>query len=271
MVRYFKESFRLKNLINLRKEPFYKVFIYYLFLTFVAVLPLTFLIIQEGGQRLDFIQEDFKNPPEEWLLPENCSVEYNEFVCSSEQSYVLYHLGIKYVFNHSGEIETTEKSILFRKTELVYTDGKGAMMSGNYKKFPLVYRFSELNNVRGTEEFASEYQKFAEYIEGSFSRWIVLNSLLQTLAINFLISIVFVLLLALILQIFKIGYQDFMSFFESIKFIMLSTGLPAVISGIIGIFLPAISTVIYNLGLSLIVMLIIVRQGKKEFNLKKEI
>ena len=52
---------------------------------------------------------------------------------------------------------------------------------------------------------------------------------------------------------------------------MLSTGLPAVISGIIGIFLPAISTVIYNLGLSLIVMLIIVRQGKKEFNLKKEI
>jgi maltodextrin utilization protein YvdJ len=102
-------------------------------------------------------------------------------------------------------------------------------------------------------------------VEKSFSAYIIFYAI----AVNTLIltgtNLLFILLLSLVLQLFRFGYSTFFTYKESLIFLVYAMGLPAVISFIVGLFAPGVSTVLYQFSIGLIVMVVMLKYGKKEF------
>jgi maltodextrin utilization protein YvdJ len=68
-----------------------------------------------------------------------------------------------------------------------------------------------------------------------------------------------------VIQMFRFGFSTFMSFGESLRFIIFAMGLPAVLSLIVGLFVPAFSTVFFQLAMGLVTMLVMLIVGRKKF------
>ena len=107
------------------------------------------------------------------------------------------------------------------------------------------------------------FQSFALSVEASFSRYIVLYSVITNTMVNMFIQLAFILLLALVLQLFRFGYQHFMSYIDGVKFVILSMGLPTLIGLIVGLYQPAFGSVFFQLSMGLTVMIVMLKYGKK--------
>lgn len=266
LVRYFKYSFEYKRIFERLNERTYKVFIYFLLLSLMSAFPLNFLIVRETGWRLDFIEESFRLETPEWQLPETCALRASKLVCESEEVYRYEHRGLDYVFNaKNDDVDLDTEAVYFLEDRIVYTNGNEASMSGfNYTGFSEPVNFMELNLMSGNER-EEAYIAFGVGVEETFGPYIVIYTVIVNTIIHILISIVFILMLALVVQLFKFGYSSFMTFKESMKLIVFLMGLPAVLGLVIGLFVPAFSTVIYQLSMGIITMLVMLVYGKKRF------
>lgn len=266
LIRYFRYAFQFDQLFDRLEEKWHKLFIYFLMLAVIAAFPLNYLIIREQGFSIAFIAEDFKLQTPNWTLPETCQIAGNRFVCSTNDVYVLTHRGVDYVFNYQGgTYDTAKKQVLFLEDRIVYTNGDGAYMVGNdYQGFTDTLDFQTFN-IASPEEKAELYQNFGFSIEQSFSRFIVLYSLLNNTLINILIQSLFILLMALILQLFRFGYSHFISYFAGVKLMIYLMTIPAILSLIIGFVQPAFAQVVFQLAIGVIAMVFMLKYGKKKF------
>jgi hypothetical protein len=266
LLRYFKYSFEYKRIFERLHEKGYKVFIYFLLLSLMSAFPLNFLIVRETGWRLDFIEESFRLETPEWQLPETCALRASKLVCDSDETYRYEHRDMVYVFNATdNDVDLDTEAVYFLEDRIVYTNGSDASMSGfNYTGFSKPLSFLELNLMSGSER-QEAYIDFGVAIEETFGPYIVIYTVFVNTIIHILISIVFIIMLALVIQLFKFGYSSFMTFRESMKLIVFLMGLPAVLSLLIGLFVPAFSTVIYQLSMGIITMLVMLVYGKKQF------
>lgn len=266
LAKYLKYSFDFKNIFNYVNEKSWKVIIYFLILSFIAIFPSNYKIISEQGWRLDFIEESFMAETPTWALPDNCSIVGGTFNCDSDTETVLTHRGIIFVFNaqEGREIEN-EKTILFYENKIVYQNAEGNFMTGsNYQGFTDVLSFRALNLMQG-EEKAAAYQEFGAQIEASFGNYIVLYSVLVNTVTTLGIYALYLVLLGLILQLFRFGYSKFMNYVQSIKFLVFLMGVPSIIGFIVGMIEPAFGAVLFQFSMGIIAMLVMLFYGKKYF------
>jgi maltodextrin utilization protein YvdJ len=266
LVRYFKYGFQYKEVFNHLNEKGIKVFLYFMMLILVTAFPLNYLIVNEQGWRLDFIEESFRVETPTWDLPNDCEIRLNNFVCQTNLVYRYEHRGIEFVFNGTNEdINLDERRLIFMENMIVYTNGNGAQMPGaNYAGFEETFSFFELNLMDGVER-EQAYIAFGQSIESTFGPYIVMYSVLANTMVTVLTSMLFVLLLALVLQLFRFGLSTFFTFKESLVLIVYLMTFPAILSFIIGFFSPSFSPVIFQLGMGLVVMLVMLIYGKKHF------
>ncbi|MFP4177985.1 MAG: DUF1189 family protein [Acholeplasmataceae bacterium] len=267
LLRYFKYSFEYKRIFDRLQESGYKLFVYFLLLSLMSAFPLNYLIVRETGWRLDFIEESFRLEIPEWQLPEDCQIRASKLVCESDETHRFEHRGITYVFNAAeDDVELDTEAVYFLTDNLIYTDGNQASMSGfNYSGFSEPVNFHELNLMGGSDR-EEAYIDFGRAVEESFGPYIVIYTVLVNTVIHILISIVFILMFALVIQLFRFGYSSFITFSESVKLIVFLMGLPALLSLVIGLFVPAFSTVIYQLSMGIITMLVMLIYGKRRFS-----
>ncbi len=266
LARFFSYSFHYREIFSKVGEKFWKYFIYFLIITMINVFPLNYLIVKEQGWRLNFVEESFTLETPNWVLPDTCSISGSKLVCTTTDSYTYEHMGITYVFNYQGsDYDLTKKQILFKTDSIVYVNGDNATMVGyGYKGFTDNFSFLSLNLAQGDDK-AAMYIAFGQQIEASFSNYIVFYTLMVNTMTSIGLNMLFLVLLALVLQLFRFGYSKFFTFIDSIKFLMLMMTLPALLSFGIGLYEPAFSPVFFQLGMGILTMVVMLVYGKRVF------
>lgn len=263
LVKYFMYSFQFDTLLTRFNEKLSKLFIYFILLSLVAVFPMNYLIVKEHGFRLDFIEQDFLESTPNWDLPANCIIEVNRLTCTDADKTVLTHQDITYIFNGTkSDMNQSKKQVVFTNNQIIYTDGEGNQMSGSYRGFTETFNFNAFNLLDSAEQ-QEALMGFAESVEKSFSRYTILFTVLTNTFVSILVQFAFVLLLGIVLQLFRFGYQSFPSYFDGLKFVILSMGLPTIIGFIIGIFIPSFGSVFYQLAMGLTIMIVMLKYGKQ--------
>ena len=267
LFRYFKYSFQFKKILTIRNEKFWKIGIYFIILSLVNLFPMNYLIVREQGWRLDFIEESFTTQTPNWDLPEECGISSNKLYCMLDyEEYNYTHQGINYIFNYQGtDYDTSVKQVLFTKNNIIYTNGEGAQMIGyDYKGFTEDVNFRSIN-LMDNEERAEAYIKLGAQIEQTFGPYIIFYTIMVNTLISLGLNVLFILLLSLVLQLFRFGYSTFFTYKESLKFLVLMMGLPALLSFLVGLIEPAFSPVFFQFGMGLATMLTMLIYGKKVF------
>lgn len=266
LIRYFKYSFGFKTLFDHVKEKGWKIAIYFFILSMIAIFPSNYRIVRDQGWRLDFIEESFLVETPSWELPNDCVIIGGSFTCDSNDEYIYSHRGITYIFNAQQKDHTiSNKTLLFYEDRIVYVNENDNQMTGmNYQGFSEVVSFREINLKSGQEKVEA-YQSFGAQVEQSFGPYIVFYSLLVNTITTLGTYILYLVLLALILQLFRFGYSKFMTYVESLKFLVLLMGVPAVIGFGVGIFEPAFGAVLFQFSMGIIAMLVMLFYGKKYF------
>lgn len=266
LVKYLRYSFDFKNIFNYVNEKTWKVILYFVILSFIAIFPSNYKIISEQGWRLDFIEESFIAETPTWDLPDQCTIIGGTFECNTNTETILTHLDITFVFNaQEGREALDQKTILFYKDKIVYQNAEGDYMIGsNYQGFTDVLSFRELDLMQG-EEKALAYKEFGAQIEASFGSYIVLYSVLVNTVTTLGTYILYLVLLGLILQLFRFGYSKFMNYLQSIKFLVFLMGVPTLIGFVVGMIEPAFGAVLFQFSMGIIAMLVMLFYGKKYF------
>jgi maltodextrin utilization protein YvdJ len=267
IIRFFKHSVDYPNYFEHTKEKGWKVFTFFILVSLISLFPMNLLIVQEDGWKLDFIEQSFIAETPDWQLPDDCRITANQFVCDTDTVYVYEHDDITYIFNTESDEyqDNNEKSIIFMKNKIVYTNGEGAYMTGyDYNGFDESLSFRSLNLATG-EDREQMYEAFGASIETSFGNYIIFYTLLVNIGTSIGLYAFFVLVMSLVIQLFRFGYSSFITFRQTMKMVVFAMGLPSIISFIVGFIEPTFAPVIFQFGIGIILMVVMLKYGKKTF------
>jgi maltodextrin utilization protein YvdJ len=266
LVRFFKYSFQFKEMLYRPSEKFWKVLIYFLLISMIALFPMNYQIVREEGFRLDFIYQDFLDDTPLWVLPEDCVIEGSKLYCDTNIEYIYTHKNVTYIFNYqNSQLESNKSYILLKEQQILYVNQDGNLMTAyDYQGFEEEVNFRSIN-LMDLSERKEALIHLAYMIENSFSPYIILFAILVNTIVNIGLYMIFILFLSLILQLFRFGYSKFFPYIDSLKFLVYAMGAPAVISFFVGLIEPSIGTVIFHFGVGIITMLVMLFYGKKVF------
>ncbi|MDY0277539.1 MAG: DUF1189 family protein [Acholeplasma sp.] len=270
IVKFFKKSFQFSDLPKNVHEKMWKFIVYFLLLLLISNFPFIYETVKNDGSKLDFVIEDFdKSIPLNWEIPESISIVGGRLINNDDNKvYTNKHYDITYIINNLEviNVENHKNSIILSKDSIIYVDNEGNYIEAlGYKGFTDTFSFKELNLASGDEKIAM-FKEFSNAIEKSFKDQIVLYSILRNIVSQLLINILYVLILAGIVMFFKFGYQKFFSYQESIKFVILSMGLPAILTFIVGLVSFAFSPVVFQLSMGMVVMIVMLVFGRRNFS-----
>ncbi|MBN3490353.1 DUF1189 family protein [Acholeplasma equirhinis] len=266
LVRYFRYGFNIPKLLTHRGESLLKTVIYYLLLVSFMNFPLTILGYQNEQQTINFIRENMTTETPDWTtLPQGSMNSLTGFTSSHADGRYFEIDNYIYIFGYNENIDypTEKNQIIFYETHIRYIDTNGSFLdSDGYYGFKTTINLNELNFSIG-EERDLLFQTFAQSIESSFSTYIILFVTLRNQLFQFIASILFVLLLSGIIQIYRFGFAKFLTYKDSINFLIFASTIPAVLSMILGLILPGFASVVFNLALGLIVMITLLFFARK--------
>lgn len=279
LVRIFRDSFIFNRVLKLRYEAFWKLGIYFIIISLISLFSFNFTNLRTGGWKLGFVENILlleKNYDKQ--LPSSITIRKLSGVNSTDGDQLLFYennegkiIRFWFVTNESEDfvntnIDLTAEQLIFtnKRTYYVKGDGKGLMI-GSYQNFPEEISFETINTLPDNERRV-QLTIFAETIEKSFGRQNAFFTILTFSSVQLALYVILVLLLALVLQLFRFVYVDYMSYIDGVKIVISTMTIPSVISFIIGFFTHALTPVIVQLGLGIILMLIMIKYGKKEFS-----
>ena len=266
IIDYFRYAFKFSKFFEYVKEKWWKVFIFFLIVSMISLFPMNLLIVQQDGWRLDFIEQSFIDETPEWQLPETYGIRTNKLSCQTDLEYTYQHGNITYIFNYQGNTyDTSKKQILLTENKIIYTNGQGAYMTGyNYRGFESDVNFKSLN-LAVDEDRSLMYESFGNQLEASFGSYVIFYTLLVNIITNVGLYTFFVLIMSLVIQLFRFGYTSFMTYPESMKLVVFSMGIPSLISFVIGFLEPSFAPVVFQFGIGIILMVVMLKYGKKTF------
>lgn len=267
IVKYFKWGFQFPKLLTRRGESIVKMIVFFLLLTFIANFPLTWLAYEYEGTKINFIEENLSSNPPSWQNLPNGTIHLGGVSDVTLDGISYSHNDYIYYFGYDSSIETiTDKNIvIFHENNIQYIDiNKNTLYSDGYSGFKDIINLNELNLSSGSER-VELFTQLGDNIERSFSNYIVFYAVIRNQIVQIASLFIFVILLTLIIQLFRFGFQNFLSLKDSFNFVILSTTLPSVLSLIFGLILPGFAPVVFNLVLGMTVMLVLLVFSRKSF------
>lgn len=272
LVRFFKQSFQFPTLLKNANQKLWKIIIYFIILILIANFPANFQVVKEQGSKLDFLIEDFSNEiPVNWDLPDDITVKGGKLITNGNtDEYINTFKGKTYIINKQLKVDNPnnyKNHILLYSESIIYVDSNGNVLEGfNYKGFESdEYSFKALKLAHG-DDLNILFNILASSIEKSFSSSIVLFTIIRNNLVQIFINVIYVIILAALVMLFKFAFQDFLTFKESITFVVLSLGLPAVITFGIGLLSFAFAPVVFQLTSGMVVMIVMLVFAKKTFS-----
>lgn len=231
--------------------------------------PLNYAIVRENGWNLNFIKASLQEHIPLWYpldLPVDCSLSAQGFSCDTTLTpFTLSADGFDIVFG--GTIEDAAegmKYLILGSEKMYFVDEDGMILETDYRGFTRTITFQELR-ANAAEETIVE---FSSSIEDSFGAYLIIYSVITNIWVSLLLNIIYVFMFSLLVMIFKIGYQTFMTYREAVKLTVVAMTIPSLVSVIIG-FLSlesfAFSSMIMAFGVPLMMIILIKIPGKREF------
>ena len=268
IINYFKWGFDFPKLLNRRNLSLVKTLIYFLLLTFIANFPLTWLAFEYEGSKINFIEENLTSNIPNWSDLPNGTIHLGGFTDVELNGRVYQHQNYIYMFGYNDSIIHTPNVhfVIFESDYIRYIDDKGnELISNGYSGFETVIHLSELNLATGIER-VELFTQLGNSIERSFSQYIILYTVVRNQTVQIGATFIFILLLSLIIQLFRFGFQNFLSYKDGLNYVILSSTLPSILSLIFGLILPGFAPVVFNLVLGLDVMLVLLVFSRKSFS-----
>lgn len=261
LYRYFKHGFDYPNVFKKLIPINLKVILYFVILTFLTAFPLNYQIVREEGFRLDFIAESFQQSfPSDTI---DCEVSFAGIACEEEVSF--QHEGVTYyIETYDANKSYDRQSVILSEDKIYYLQEDNILESRGYQGFSDTIDMGNLI-FSNEEEKAILWQAFGEGIEASFGSYIIFNALLTNTVIQFVIQFIFIIFLSLVIQLFKYQLSSFMSYLESLTFIIWMMTLPAVLSVVIAFIEPVFASVIYQFMVGIVIMIVMLKYGRKYY------
>lgn len=263
LIRYFKRGFQFSKIFEKPLILDYKIIIYFILITFFSAFPLNYQILREDGFRLDFIAQDFMDGGPTVTIPYT-QVSYAGVTTDSDYTFV--HEGVNYYINTQGTFNENyvTPAVFLNEDNIIYDTGDNQLTSQSYEGFSDLILLHSVN-VGSDEDNILIWQAFGSGIEASFGSYIRIYTMATNVMVQLLIQFVFVLFLMFVLRLFKYGLSNFMTYSESVVFIILMMTMPAVISIIVGLIEPVFANVIYQLLVGLTIMIVMLKYGRKHY------
>jgi len=272
LFKYFRKSFDFKNLLTNLKLSKFKILIYFIFIIVIANFPLSYQTIKNNGGKLDFIAESFKKEvPLNWDLPDDIIIKGGKLISNNDKKqYVNKHGNITYIINlqkkldninnYKNHIILSEENILFIDDKANFLEVKGYLGFDNDE-----FKFKELKLASGQEKVA-KFNEFGLSLEKSFSKYTIAYTLFRNIVVQIFINIIYVLILSCFIMLFKFKYEKFLSFGQTINFVVLAMGLPSILAFFIGLLSFPFGPVVFQLTVGLIIMMVLLINGRKTFS-----
>ena len=261
LIQYFKNGFAYEHVFQRLIPINIKVVVYFIILTFLTAFPLNYQILREEGFRLDFIAESFQSSIPSDMM--DCQVSFAGISC--EEDITFTHQGVTfYVETYDENKVYDERSIVLSDDHIYYIQGENILQSSGYQGFSDTLDMGLLV-FSNQEEQEALWQAFGEGIEASFGPYIILNALLTNTVIQFVIQFIFIIFLSFVLQLFKYQLSTFMTYKESLTFIVWMMTLPAVLAVGIALIEPVFASVIYQFMVGIVIMIVMLKFGRKYY------
>lgn len=263
IVNYFKRGFQFSKIFEKPLTFNYKIIIYFIFISLLSSFPLNYQIITEDGFRLDFIAQDFINETPDIEIP---YTEISMAGVNAENDYMFEHEGIHYYVNVTGLYDETYETpaVILNENHILYDTGDNQLTSQGYEGFGDLTLLHSVN-YGSEEDVRFMWETFGASVEGSFSQYIVIYTMGTNIMVQLFIQFVFVIFLMLVLRLFKYGLSTFMTYKESIVFIIIMMTMPAVVSAIVAFIEPVFASVIYQLLVGVTIMIVMLKFGRKHY------
>lgn len=277
LVRIFRDSFFFNRILKLRSIAFWKFLIYFFIITVISLFSFNFTNLKEGGWKLGFVEYNFTSSENNnFKLPSDIVIRQLSGVNSlsgnsqaillkdSKNGDIMY----RFLINEEGLVIDKEvRQLIFTDKNVYYVKGDGkSYIVGDYNNFPEETSFEAINNITNPIEKTEALKDLAKNIEKSFGSQNAFYTIMVFSSIQILLYVVLIAILAAVLQLFRFGYTKYMSYFDSVKIVIAAMTIPSVISFIIGFFTHALTPVIVQLGLGIILMIVMLKYGKNEFS-----
>lgn len=277
IVRIFRDSFILKRVLKLRTEAFWKFIIYFILIATVSLFSFNFANLKLGGWKLGFVERQFLS--EENLntkLPSDIVIKRLSGVnsLSGEDRLVIFKdqkegdMLYSFIVDDSTlEIDKSRKQLIFTNNNIFYVKGDGlSVLMGDYNNFPEEVNFESINNISDAKERTIALKGLAETIEKSFGKQNAFYTIVVYSVVQLTLYILLIAILAAALQLFRFGYTHYMSYFDGVKIVISTMTIPSVISFVIGFFTHALTPIIVQFGIGIILMIVMLKYGKEEFS-----
>jgi maltodextrin utilization protein YvdJ len=261
IIQYFKNGFSYQHVFQRLIPINVKVVLYFIILTFLSAFPLNYQIIREEGFRLDFIAESFNTSIPDVAI--DCEVSFAGINCQEDVTFT--HQNVTYYIETYDESKAyEERSIILSNDRIYYLQGQNILESRGYQGFSDTLDMGLLIFSDQVEKEAL-WQAFGEGIEASFGPYIIFNALLTNTVIQFVIQFIFIIFLSFVVKLFKYQLSSFMTYSESLTFIVWMMTLPAVLAVGIALFEPVFASVIYQFLVGIVIMIVMLKYGRKYY------
>lgn len=261
IIQYFKNGFSYQHVFKRLIPINVKVVLYFIILTFLSAFPLNYQIIREEGFRLDFIAESFNTSIPDVMI--DCEVSFAGINCQEDVTFT--HQNVTYYIETYDESKVyEERSIILSNDRIYYLQEQNILESSGYQGFSDTL---DMGLLIFSDQVEKEvlWQAFGEGIEASFGPYIIFNALLTNTVIQFVIQFIFIIFLSFVLQLFKYQLSSFMTYSESLTFIVWMMTLPAVLAVGIALFEPVFASVIYQFLVGIVIMIVMLKYGRKYY------
>jgi maltodextrin utilization protein YvdJ len=271
MLKIIANSFKFKNIFNLRNHPLNQFVLYFLLLVFIISFPLNYQIIKTGGWDLYNFSAGMRQSYPDWLpsqLPEDIEISksgmyYETAVVTTLTTTNLDNETLNIVFMPFEEYTISDRSLVFEPERIVYYDVEGKqVLEVGYSNITTLVRFADLRMMTQSEAVS----RFANMIDEAFSSYAIFVSVVYYTGITAFLNLVLILVVSAIFIFVRIRFQKVTKFTDNLKIVIASMTIPSLISFIVGIAgimeINAFTVVIYQFATPLIALISIFKGSK---------
>jgi maltodextrin utilization protein YvdJ len=242
--------YRFSNAFDVFQASFIKVFIYFVILNLMMLLPVSLQIMNLKDfdyQRFGMNFTTTEIP--DWIpneIPTSCHVNFNELDCGIDDifEWELINNGNVYTvyFNVPNDQTIEEDNTIVFYKNWIDMKVRDSVIRLTYSGFNGM-NFEELQSMNQEEAASLIFENFFQTVKPV----IVLPLMIFGVGALFLMNLILILLLALLSMLFKFNQSDFPCYKNMIKLFMIASTIPAIISVILGFLgLSAFTSLTYN-------------------------
>jgi hypothetical protein len=271
MLKIIVNSFSIRKIYDLRKEPLKKFILHFLFLVLLISFPLNYQIVKTGGWDLFDFTTGLREESPAWLplgLPNDIEISqsgmyYESAAITTFETVNLEGQALTLVFAPEGGYVVSGRTLVFEAELVTYYDASSAeILSANYANVSPVVRFFDLKLAEQSDAIAT----FADMIDDIFSPYAILKSVLFYSLVTLVLNTLLLLVVSFIFIFLRIKFQKVTNFSDNLKIVMASMTIPSLIGFVFGILglmeLNAFTTVIFQFFTPLIAMFAIFKGAK---------